>query len=332
MDTADLLKKVRKIEIKSRGLTNHIFVGEYNSAFKGRGMLFSEVLEYAYGDDIKNIDWNVTARAKTPHVKIFEEERELTVMLLVDISASVFFGTAQRFKSELITEICAVLAFSAIANNDKVGVIFFDNEVRLFVPPRKGRSHVLRIIRELLTFSMPENVVTQGINIAKNQAAETVWWKRLLFFPDKKNTQNTKLINHNNAKATNISAALAYFSNVIKKRSIAFLLSDFLDYNYQKALNLAGRKHDITGLLIYDPREASLAPAGLLPATDPETQQTIWIDTNSQHQQQIYTSFFNKHLAQSRAIFSRCGIDLLTLRTNGDYVKQLMRYFKKRGG
>ncbi len=228
METTELLKKVRKIEIKTRGLSNQIFSGEYHTAFKGRGMAFSEVREYMPGDDIRTIDWNVTARFNSPYVKVFEEEREMTVMLIVDMSGSKDFGTKEKMKRELITELCAVLSFSAIQNNDKIGVIFFSDQIELFIPPKKGKSHILRIIRELIEFT-PEH------------------------------------------KKTNISQALKYLNNVIKKRSIAFLISDFMDTNYEDALKIANRKHDVVGIRIYDKRENELPDIGLIKVQDAET-------------------------------------------------------------
>ncbi len=238
METTELLKRVRRIEIKTKGLSKQIFSGEYHSAFKGRGMSFSEVRGYQYGDDVRNIDWNVTARSGEPYVKVFEEERELTVMLLVDISKSSFFGTVKQPKNELITEICAVLAFSAAQNNDKVGLLLFSDRVEKFLPPKKGRGHVLRIIRELL------DTRPQG-------------------------------------SGTDIGMALTYFTNMVKKRSICFLVSDYLATGYERPLRLAARRHDLVGLHLYDPREKELPAVGLLRATDAESGKTQWIDTDS---------------------------------------------------
>ncbi len=239
MTTADILKKVRQIEIKTKGLTNHIFGGEYHSAFKGRGMSFSEVREYAYGDDIRSIDWNVTARSNTPYVKIFEEERELTLMLLVDISASSLFGTTSQTKRNLITEICAVLSFSAITNNDKVGVIFFSDKVERYIAPKKGRSHILFIIRELITLEP-----------------------------------------HHNAQ-TNIQAALKFLNNIMKKRAITFLLSDFISEPYKEALNVAGKRHDIIGINVSDKRDKEMPDIGVMKVRDAESGKMIWVDTSS---------------------------------------------------
>lgn len=289
MDTTELLKKVRKIEIKTKGLSNQIFSGEYNSAFKGRGMSFSEVREYQYGDDIRNIDWNVTARFKTPFVKIYEEERELTVMLLVDISESSYFGTRNMMKHELITELSAVLSFSAINNNDKIGVIFFSDKIEKFIPPKKGKSHTLRIIRELIA-------------LEASQAQ------------------------------TDIAGALRYFSNVIKKKSIAFLMSDFIDDNYAQAVDLASRRHDLIGVHVYDPTEQTLPNVGLLQVKDAESDAMYWLDTSSKRVRENYEKdFATKRLACQEA-FRRCGSDLIDLRTDQPYVKALMNFFKKRGG
>ena len=237
METTELLKKVRKIEIKTRGLSAHIFSAEYHSAFKGRGMAFSEVREYMHGDDIRSIDWNVTARFGHPFVKVFEEERELTVILLVDVSSSGDFGTRTQFKKDLITELCAVLSFSAIQNNDKIGVIFFSNQIEKFIPPKKGKTHILRIIREMIEFE-PQH------------------------------------------KGTDISVALKYLTNAIKKRSICFLISDFMDHGFEDALKLANRKHDLVALQITDPGEDQLPNVGLIRLQDPETGASRLIDTS----------------------------------------------------
>ena len=287
MNTTDLLKKVRKIEIKTRGLSRHLFAGEYHSAFKGRGMSFSEVRDYQYGDDVRNIDWNVTARTGDPHVKIFEEERELTVMLLVDVSQSVYFGTRRAFKQEIITEICAVLAFSAINNNDKVGVLFFSDKVEQFIPPKKGKSHILRIIRELLDLE-PAN------------------------------------------SGTDLGEALRYFNNVVKKRSIAFLLSDFAAPAYADALRVAARRHDLIGVQVYDPLEAALPNVGLLPARDAETGRTRWIDTGSRRERERYAARFRARVEELTQLFARSGADLMRVRTDADYAKVLHQFFQKR--
>lgn len=287
MDTAEIFKKVRKIEIKTRGLSSQIFSGEYHSMFKGKGMAFSEVREYQYGDDIRTIDWNVTARLNHPYVKVYEEERELTVILLIDVSGSNAFGTRMQFKQEMMTELAAVLAFSAINNNDKVGVIFFSNHVEKFIPPKKGSTHILRIIRELIDF----------------RPAETT---------------------------TNISEALRYFTNAIKKRSIAFLISDFEAGGFDDALRIASRKHDLIALRVYDEREAALTNAGLIRMTDPETGQMAWLDTSSREVRERYARLRELHLRYLEDLFMRSGIDYTHLRTEADYVKPLMKLFKNR--
>lgn len=287
METQDLLKKVRKIEIKTRGLSNHIFSGEYHTVFKGRGMSFSEVREYQFGDDIRTIDWNVTARFNHPFVKIFEEERELTVMLLVDVSESSFFGTVNQFKNEILTEICAVLSFSAIINNDKVGVIFFSDKIEKFIPPKKGRTHILRIIRELLDFQ-----------------------------PEK--------------KGTDISEALRYLNNVMKKRSITFILSDFIDKNFKDALTIANKKHDIVGVHVYDPRETELPDIGLIRVTDAEKGDLIWLNTSSQKIRDKYKKQYRENFERCRTTFLKSGADLISIRTNESYVNALLKFFKKR--
>jgi len=289
MDAKELLKKVRKIEIKTKGLSKHIFSGEYHSAFKGRGMSFSEVRNYHYGDDVRNIDWNVTARYNEPFIKIFEEERELTVMLLVDVSKSSIFGTVNQMKNELITEICAVLAFSAINNNDKVGVIFFSSKIELYIPPKKGKKHILRIIRELLDLKPEE----QGTNLAE---------------------------------------ALRFFNNVSKKRSIAFVLSDFIvpEKNYEDPLRIAAKRHDITGIHIFDQAEKELPKVGLIRANDPETNQALWIDTSSKRERQRYNSFFEDNFNFFKTTFNKSGIDTVSLETNESYVTTLIKFFKKR--
>ena len=287
METQDLLKKVRKIEIKTRGLSNHIFSGEYHTVFKGRGMSFSEVREYQFGDDIRTIDWNVTARFNHPFVKIFEEERELTVMLLVDVSESSFFGTANQFKNEMLTEISAVLSFSAIINNDKVGVIFFSDKIEKFIPPKKGKSHILRIIRELLDF-------------------------------------------HPEKKGTNISEALRYLNNVMKKRSITFLHSDFMDKDFKDALTIANKKHDIVGVHVYDQRETELPDMGLIRVRDSETGDLIWLNTSSKKVRDRYKQQYHENFERCRTTFLKSGADLISIRTNESYVNALLKFFKKR--
>ena len=288
MSTSALLKKVRKIEIKTKGLSNHIFAGEYHTAFKGKGMAFSEVRGYLPGDDIRSIDWNVTARYNTPFVKIFEEEREMTVMLLVDVSGSGNFGTNKQSKRELATELSAILAFSAIKNNDKVGVIFFSNIVEEFIPPKKGKSHILRIIRQILSFQAKE-------------------------------------------RKTNISQAIEYFNNVMKKRSICFILSDFISPKFEKPLKIASRKHEIVALRINDERENSLPNIGIIPLQDAEDDSISYVDTSSEKVRDIfYTKQKEKHDALIK-LFPRCGVDMIDISTGSDYVKTLINFFKKRG-
>jgi uncharacterized protein (DUF58 family) len=288
MDTQAIIKKVRKIEIKTRGLSSHIFSGEYHSAFKGRGMAFSDVREYMPGDDIRTIDWNVTARFNNAFVKVFEEERELTVILLVDVSASENFGTQTQFKKDLVTELCAVLAFSAIQNNDKIGIIFFSDKIEKFIPPKKGKTHILYIIRELIGFK-PEH------------------------------------------KKTNISDALRYVSNAIKKKSIVFVISDFADKNFEDALKFTKKRHDVVALQIYDIREMELPKAGMIRIQHAETGEIMEIDSSKASIRNKY-----KHLAlvnekQLNDIFNKSGVDWIKLRTDQNYVQHLIRLFKKRG-
>lgn len=287
METTELLKKVRKIEIKTKGLSNQIFSGEYHSAFKGRGMAFSEVREYVPGNDIRSIDWNVTARFNHPYVKVFEEERELTVMLLVDMSASENFGTQTHFKRDLITEVCAVLSFSAIQNNDKIGVIFFSDKIELFIPPKKGKSHILRIIRELINFE-----------------AES--------------------------PKTDLSLGLRYFTNVIKKRCIAFLISDFMNDGFEDALKIASKKHDLVALRVSDLRENELPNVGLIRIKDAETGELKWIDTADQMVRKNYKNYWLKRENYLQNIFRRTGVDKTDLQTGRNYIQPLMTLFKKR--
>jgi uncharacterized protein (DUF58 family) len=287
VETKELLKKVRKIEIKTRGLTRQIFAGEYHSAFKGRGMTFSEVREYQYGDDIRNIDWNVTARFNHPYIKVFEEERELTVMLLIDLSGSGDFGTHQQLKRTLITEISAVLSFSAIENNDKIGVIMFSDRIEKFIPPQKGRKHILRIIRELLEFRPESN-------------------------------------------GTDISESLRFLTNVIKKRCTAFLISDFRDKGYARSLQVANNKHDVVALHVFDQRETALPPIGLIRVLDAESGRERWIDTSRRKVRESYAMKWESHVEMMNEIFTRAGVDSVSLRTGEDYVKPLMWLFKKR--
>ena len=288
METAELLKKVRKIEIKTRGLSRQIFSGEYHSAFKGRGMAFSEVREYTPGDDVRTIDWNVTARFNTPYVKVFEEERELSVVLLVDVSASGFFGTQKQFKKDLITELCAVVAFSASTNNDKIGIIFFSDKIEKFVPPKKGKSHVLRIIRELIDFK-----------------AES--------------------------KGTNVELALKYLTNVIKKRSTVFLISDFYSTaNYSDALKIANKKHDVIALKVNDKAEMEIPKVGLIKLKDNETGKTMWVDTNSSSFQKQFKLNLLKREDAVKENFNRSGVDYCDIYTHEGYIKPLMNLFKRR--
>ncbi|HOZ86577.1 MAG TPA: DUF58 domain-containing protein [Bacteroidia bacterium] len=288
METSELLKKVRKIEIKTRGLSSQIFSGEYHSAFKGRGMAFSEVREYTPGDDVRTIDWNVTARFSTPYVKVFEEERELSVVMVVDVSASGFFGTNKQFKQDLITELCAVIAFSASQNNDKVGIIFFSDKIEKFIPPKKGKSHILRIIRELIEFR-PEH------------------------------------------KQTNIEVALKYLTNVIKKRSVVFLISDFLtDNNYSDALKISNKKHDLVALRIIDKTETELPEIGLVKLKDNETGKLMWVDTGNKHFRKQFAVNKLKFEDDLKEIFNRAGIDSTRILTHDSYVQPLINLFKNR--
>lgn len=287
MDASELLQKVRKIEIKTRGLSKQIFAGEYQSAFKGRGMTFSEVREYQYGDDIRSIDWNVTARFNHPYVKIFEEERELTVMLLVDVSGSREFGTSVRQKQTLIAELSAVLSFSAIQNNDKVGVILFTDKIEKFIPPKKGRQHILRVIRELIDFK-PEH------------------------------------------RATDLSVALRYFTNVVKKRCTAFIISDFICAPFLDELKLAARKHDVMALRLYDKREVELPNVGLVQMRDAETGEQCWVDTSSRKVREAYHQGWTQRQKEIDDMFMHCGMDNTYICTDDDYVKPLMKLFKQR--
>jgi len=287
VEATELLKKVRRIEIKTRGLSRHIFAGEYHSAFKGRGIAFSEVREYQYGDDIRSIDWNVTARFNHPYVKVFEEERELTVMLLIDVSGSGNFGTRGNYKRDMMTEVAAVLSFSAISNNDKIGVIFFSDRVEKFIPPLKGRRHILRIIRELLDFKSESHL-------------------------------------------TSLDEPLRFLTNAIKKRSTAFIISDFLAPEFEEALRIASNKHDIVALKIYDPVEEMLPDIGLMKVTDSETGKEKWIDTSSYHTRKEYENWWNNQKETLRSIFKRCGVDSTELRTDQDYVNPLIKLFENR--
>ena len=287
METSEILKKVRKIEIKTRGLSHQVFSGHYHSAFKGKGMTFSEVREYQYGDDIRSIDWNVTARFNHPYVKIFDEERELTVMLVIDVSGSNEFGTRQQLKEDLMTEIAAVLAFSAIQNNDKVGVLFFSDRVEKFIPPKKGKSHILRIIRELIDFQ------------PKSQK-------------------------------TNISEGLRFLSNAIKKKCIAFVISDFMDKDFEQALRIASRKHDIVAVRVYDQRETEIPNMGMVKVFNKESGKAMWIDTNDPGLRSNYSTHWHRHDQSLNQIFKRLGVDSATIPTGINYVKPLMNLFKLR--
>jgi uncharacterized protein (DUF58 family) len=289
METSEILKKVRKIEIKTRGLSRNIFAGEYHSAFKGRGMAFSEVREYQFGDDIRNIDWNVTARYNHPFVKIYEEERELTVMLLIDVSGSRNFGTFEKMKKNIITEISAILSFSAIQNNDKTGVIFFSDVIEKFIPPKKGKSHILRIIRELIDF-------------------------------------------HPRHTGTDITEAVRYLTNAIKKKCTAFVISDFMDENpaLEMALSIANKKHDLVALKIYDHREKELPPIGMIKLKDAENGKDVWVDSSSKKVRKLYSDYWKRHVEKLDLLFKKCGVDYVSISTNEDYVKSLMSLFKKR--
>lgn len=287
VDSADIFKKVRKIEIKTRGLSNQIFSGHYHSAFKGRGMAFSEVREYQYGDDIRNIDWNVTARFNHPYIKIFEEERELTVMLVIDVSGSNEFGTVKQLKKMLVAELAAVLAFSAIQNNDKVGVIFFSDQVEKFIPPKKGTSHILRIIREVISFE-PKH------------------------------------------RQTNVGEGLKFLTSAIKKRSTAFIISDFISEGFEQTIRIAARKHDLIALRITDRRENELPPIGLVKFQDAETGKQHWVDTSSGDARAFYKYWISKKTEELNSIFKKSGVDNALIYTDDDYVKPLMKLFKKR--
>ena len=288
MDTKELLKKVRKIEIKTRRFSDHVFGGEYHSTFKGRGMTFSEVRQYQYGDDVRSIDWNVTARYNEPYVKVFEEERELTLMLVVDVSGSEAFGTRSQFKKEVLTEIAATLAFSALQNNDKVGLVLFSEQIELYIPPKKGRSHILRIIRELLEF-------------------------------------------HPLSKKTAIGVALEFLSSVLKKKAIVFLLSDFMDKGYDKTLRIAAKKHDLTGIRVYDPMEKTLPNLGMVPMVDAETGRMKWINTFSKELRRSYGAQYAEQVKSFEELFKKNGAGQLNCSVEESYVKKLLGYFKARG-
>ena len=289
METSEILKKVRKIEIKTRGLSNNIFAGQYHSAFKGRGMAFSEVLEYQFGDDVRDIDWNVTARFHKPYVKVFEEERELTVMLLIDVSGSLDFGTQRQMKKDMVTEIAATLAFSAIQNNDKIGVIFFSDKIEKYIPPKKGRKHILYIIREMLDF-------------------------------------------HPESKKTDVKLAVEFLTSVIKRRCTAFMLSDFFARNdFENALTICNRKHDVVAIQVYDQRAKMLPDVGLLKVVDAETGHEMYVDTSSAKLRRAHTAYFMNRQATLRQTFNKSNVDHVSIATNDDYVKSLLQLFAMRG-
>ncbi|WP_291137586.1 DUF58 domain-containing protein [Flavobacterium sp. UBA7663] len=287
MDTKEILKKVRKIEIKTRRLSDHIFSGEYHTSFKGRGMTFSEVRQYQYGDDVRAIDWNVTARYNEPFVKVFEEERELTMMLMVDISGSESFGTKNQLKRDMVTEIAATLAFSATQNNDKIGLLLFSDQMELFIPPKKGKSHVLRIIRELIEFE-------------------------------------------SKSKKTDLSQALKYLSSVLKKKAIVFLISDFMVKDYEHTLKIASKRHDVTGIRVFDQREESIPNIGIVNMLDAETGETLLVDTTSKKVRMDYEKYYRENINYFKDIFSKCGAGTISSRVDESYVTKLLGYFKAR--
>ena len=288
METSEIIKKVRKIEIKTRGLSSNIFAGQYHSAFKGRGMAFSEVREYQFGDDVRDIDWNVTARFHRPYVKVFEEERELTVMLLIDVSGSLDFGTQKQMKRDMVTEIAATLAFSAIQNNDKIGVVFFSDKIEKYIPPKKGRKHILYIIREMLDFK-PEST------------------------------------------RTDIKQAIEFLSSVQKRRTTAFILSDFyVRSNFQQSLQIANRKHDVVAIQVYDQRARELPDVGLMKVVDAETGYEQYVDTSSKKLRQAYQKYWLTRQAQLQETFNKSNVDNVSIATNDDFVKSLLLLFKQR--
>lgn len=287
METKDILQKVRKIEIKTRRLSDHIFSGEYHTSFKGKGMSFAEVRQYQYGDDIRAIDWNVTARYSEPFVKVFEEERELTLMLMVDVSGSQDFGSSSDFKRDIVTEIAATLAFSATTNNDKIGLILFSDQIELFVPPKKGKSHILRIIRELIQFRPKSN-------------------------------------------RTNIGQAFEYLSKVMKKKAIVFVLSDFMAMDYDRILRIAAKRHDITGIKVYDTREMELNNIGYVLMQDAETGEALYVNAGDEQVRKAYRSHFDEYDAYFKNTFNRSGAGIIRTRTDESYVKKLLAYFKAR--
>ena len=288
METSEIIKKVRKIEIKTRGLSSNIFAGQYHSAFKGRGMAFSEVREYQFGDDVRDIDWNVTARFHRPYVKVFEEERELTVMLLIDVSGSLDFGTQKQMKRDMVTEIAATIAFSAIQNNDKIGVIFFSDKIEKYIPPKKGRKHILYIIREMLDFQ-PES------------------------------------------KRTDVKQAVEFLSSVQKRRTTAFILSDFYVRNdFQQSLQIASRKHDVVAIQVYDQRAKELPDVGLMKVVDAETGFEQYVDTGSKRLRDAYKKYWMNRQSQLLETFNKSQVDNVSIATNEDFVKALMLLFKQR--
>ena len=288
METSEIIKKVRKIEIKTRGLSSNIFAGQYHSAFQGRGMAFSEVREYQYGDDVRDIDWNVTARFHRPYVKVFEEEREMTVMLLIDVSGSLDFGTQKQMKRDMVTEIAATLAFSAIQNNDKIGVIFFSDKIEKYIPPKKGRKHILYIIREMLDFK-PEST------------------------------------------RTDIKQAIEFLSSVQKRRTTAFILSDFyVRSDFQQSLQIANRKHDVVAIQVYDQRARELPDVGLMKVVDAETGYEQYVDTSSKKLRQAYQKYWLTRQAQLQETFNKSNVDNVSIATNDDFVKSLLLLFKQR--
>jgi uncharacterized protein (DUF58 family) len=287
MDTKDILKKVRKIEIKTRRLSDHIFSGEYHTSFKGRGMTFSEVRQYQFGDDVRAIDWNVTARYNEPYVKVFEEERELTMMLMVDVSGSENFGTQNAFKRDIVTEIAATMAFSATQNNDKIGLILFSDQIELYIPPKKGKSHVLRIIRELIDFEPKSN-------------------------------------------KTDISQALRFLSGTQKKKAIVFVISDFIADDYEHTLKIAGKRHDVTGVRVYDLREEQMPDIGVVNMADAETGEAMLVNTGSKQVRMQYEKYYQDKVKYFKETFSRCGAGTVTVRADESYVTKLLSYFKGR--
>jgi uncharacterized protein (DUF58 family) len=288
METSEIIKKVRKIEIKTRGLSSNIFAGQYHSAFKGRGMAFSEVREYQFGDDVRDIDWNVTARFHRPYVKVFEEERELTVMLLIDVSGSLDFGTQKQMKRDMVTEIAATIAFSAIQNNDKIGVVFFSDKIEKYIPPKKGRKHILYIIREMLDY-------------------------------------------HPESKRTDVKQAVEFLSSVQKRRTTAFILSDFYVRNdFQQSLQIANRKHDVVAIQVYDQRARELPDVGLMKVVDAETGFEQYVDTSSKRLRDSYRKYWQGRQSQLQETFNKSNVDNVSIATNEDFVKALLMLFKQR--